>query len=86
VRWPGKIRSGEVSNEIVQHHDWLPTFLAMAGDANIVEKLKKGYIILRTPSHHGAWPYSAGARKLIADGASTVSRGMDIAGGLSPQA
>jgi hypothetical protein len=27
VRWPGQIPAGVVSNEIVQHHDWLPTFL-----------------------------------------------------------
>ena len=25
VRWPGKIKPGQVSNEIVAHHDWLPT-------------------------------------------------------------
>jgi arylsulfatase len=43
VRWPGKIPAGVVSNEIIQHHDWLPTFLAMAGDRDIVEKLKKGH-------------------------------------------
>jgi arylsulfatase A-like enzyme len=43
VRWPGKIPAGSVSNEIVQHHDWLPTFLALAGEPDIVEKLKKGY-------------------------------------------
>jgi arylsulfatase len=43
VRWPGKIAAGSVSNEIVQHHDWLPTFLAMAGDPDIVEKCKKGH-------------------------------------------
>ncbi len=43
VRWPGKIPAGVVSNEIVQHHDWLPTFLAMAGEPGIVEKLKKGH-------------------------------------------
>jgi arylsulfatase A-like enzyme len=42
VRWPGTIKAGETSNEIVQHHDWLPTFLAMAGEPDIVEKLKKG--------------------------------------------
>lgn len=42
VRWPGKIQAGSISNGIVQHHDWLPTFLAMAGDTEIVEKLKKG--------------------------------------------
>jgi arylsulfatase len=43
VRWPGKIPAGFVSNEVVQHHDWLPTFLAMAGEPDIVEKLKKGH-------------------------------------------
>jgi arylsulfatase len=43
VRWPGKIAAGSVSNEIIQHHDWLPTFLAMAGDPDVVEKLKKGH-------------------------------------------
>ena len=43
VRWPGKIPAGTISNEIIQHHDWLPTFLAMAGEPNIVEKLKKGH-------------------------------------------
>ena len=34
VRWPGKIAAGVVSNEIIQHHDWLPTFLAAAGGAD----------------------------------------------------
>jgi arylsulfatase len=43
VRWPGKIRPGAVSNEMVAHHDWLPTLLAMAGDAQVKEKLHKGY-------------------------------------------
>jgi len=43
VRWPGKIPAGVVTNEIVQHHDWLPTFLAMAGEPDINQKLLKGY-------------------------------------------
>jgi len=43
VRWPGRIPAGVVSNDIVQHHDWLPTFLAMAGEPEIVEKCKKGH-------------------------------------------
>jgi arylsulfatase A-like enzyme len=43
VRWPGKIPAGVVSNEIVQLHDWLPTFCAMAGDADIPQKLLTGY-------------------------------------------
>ena len=34
--------AGVVSNEIVQHHDWLPTFLAMAGEPDVVAKLKAG--------------------------------------------
>ena len=38
VRWPGKIKPGTVSNEIVQHHDWFPTFLAMAGDPDVVRE------------------------------------------------
>ena len=40
VRWPGKIEPGSVSNEIVHHMDWLPTFLAVAGEPNIKDKLK----------------------------------------------
>jgi arylsulfatase A-like enzyme len=43
IRWPGKIPAGVVSNEIIQHHDWLPTFLAAAGEPDIAEKLKKGH-------------------------------------------
>jgi arylsulfatase len=45
IRWPGKIAAGEVCNEIVQHHDWLPTFLAAGGDTDIVDKLKAGHTI-----------------------------------------
>ncbi|MNX33399.1 Arylsulfatase precursor [compost metagenome] len=43
VRWPGKIPASAISNELVQHHDWLPTFLAMAGDPDVTQKLLKGY-------------------------------------------
>ncbi len=45
IRWPAKIAPGVVSNEIIQHHDWLPTFLAAAGEPDIVEKLKAGHTI-----------------------------------------
>ncbi len=45
VRWPGHIKPGSVSNEIVGHHDWLPTLLAMAGDADITQKLHDGHKI-----------------------------------------
>jgi len=43
VRWPGKIPAGAVSNEIMHHMDWLPTFLAAAGEPQIKDKLKQGY-------------------------------------------
>ena len=43
VRWPGKIKAGTVSNEIISHLDWMPTLLAVAGDPDIKEKLKKGH-------------------------------------------
>jgi arylsulfatase A-like enzyme len=43
VRWPNKIKAGSVSSEIVQHHDWLPTFLSMAGEPDVIEKLLKGH-------------------------------------------
>jgi arylsulfatase A-like enzyme len=42
IRWPGKIKAGTVSNEIIQHHDWLPTFLAAAGEPDVIDKLKAG--------------------------------------------
>ncbi|WP_312145922.1 arylsulfatase [Brevundimonas sp.] len=42
IRWPGKIKAGSVSNDIIQHHDWFPTFLAAAGAPEVVEDLKKG--------------------------------------------
>jgi arylsulfatase A-like enzyme len=42
VCWPGKIKAGSVTNQIVHHMDWLPTFLAAAGEPDIKEKLKKG--------------------------------------------
>src|SRR5262247_3890198 len=45
VRWPGKIKPGQISNEIVAHHDWLPTLLAVAGDTQVTDKLLKGYQI-----------------------------------------
>jgi arylsulfatase A-like enzyme len=53
VRWPKRIEAGSISNEIVQHHDWLPTFLAMAGAPDVVDKLKEGcQAIGRTYRNH----------------------------------
>jgi arylsulfatase len=43
VRWPGRIKPGTVSNEIMSHLDWVPTLMASVGEPDIKEKLKKGY-------------------------------------------
>ncbi|MEQ8653660.1 MAG: arylsulfatase [Kiloniellales bacterium] len=42
VRWPGKVEPGTISNAIFHHMDWLPTFLAAAGQPDIKERLAKG--------------------------------------------
>ena len=42
VRWPGHIKPGSVSNDIVAHLDWLPTIVAIGGDPNVKEELLKG--------------------------------------------
>ena len=52
----------------MQHHDWLSTFLAMAGASDVVEKLKKGYqAIGRTYKNHidgyNLLPYLTGEAK-----------------------
>jgi len=43
VRWPGVVEPGSVSNGVVHHMDWLPTFVAAAGDNNIKQELLDGY-------------------------------------------
>ena len=42
VRWPGHIKPGTVSNEIVAHLDWAPTLLAVAGAPDVKEQLLNG--------------------------------------------
>jgi len=43
VRWPGHIKPDTVSNQIVHHMDWLPTFAAVAGKTDAKEDLLNGY-------------------------------------------
>ena len=40
VRWPGTIKPGTVTNELMSHNDWI---CAAAGEPDIVNKLKAGY-------------------------------------------
>ena len=42
VRWPDRIKAGQVSNEVIAMMDWMPTLVAAAGDDDIKDKLKKG--------------------------------------------
>ena len=43
VRWPGVIKPGTVTNELMSHNDWIPTLVAIAGEPDVVGKLEKGY-------------------------------------------
>jgi len=43
LRWPGRIKAGSVSNDIVSHLDMLPTLLAAAGVPDVKAQLLKGY-------------------------------------------
>jgi arylsulfatase len=43
VRWPGKIKPGSISNDVMAHLDWMPTLLAAAGVPDVKEKLVVGY-------------------------------------------
>ena len=42
LRWPGKVPAGKVENGIFSGMDWFPTFVAAAGNPNIVAELTKG--------------------------------------------
>jgi arylsulfatase len=42
IRWPGKVPSGKVENGLFSGLDWFPTFVAAAGNPNIVDELKAG--------------------------------------------
>ena len=42
IRWPGHVPAGKVENGIISGLDWFPTFVAAAGDSNIIDELLKG--------------------------------------------
>lgn len=43
VRWPGVVKPGKITTEIMSHNDWIPTFCAIAGEPDIINKLQQGY-------------------------------------------
>jgi arylsulfatase A-like enzyme len=42
IRWPGHVKAGSISNDIVSGLDWFPTLLAAAGDTDVKQRLLKG--------------------------------------------
>lgn len=42
VRWPEKIKAGQISTTVMSHLDWMPTFAAAAGDTDLTKRLLKG--------------------------------------------
>jgi arylsulfatase len=48
IRWPGVVKPGTVSNEIVSLLDFFPTLVGAAGNTNCKEELKNGY---KSPSN-----------------------------------
>ena len=42
LRWPGKVQAGKIENGIMSGLDWFPTFVAAAGNPNIVQELLTG--------------------------------------------
>jgi arylsulfatase A-like enzyme len=42
LRWPGKVQPGKIENGVMSGLDWFPTFVAAAGNPNIVEELQAG--------------------------------------------
>jgi arylsulfatase A-like enzyme len=42
LRWPGKVTPGNIENDILSGLDWFPTFVAAAGNPNIVAELLTG--------------------------------------------
>jgi len=45
MRWPGVLKPGQVINDVCSLQDMIPTFVAAAGEPDLVEKVKKGYTI-----------------------------------------
>lgn len=43
LRWPGVVKPGTEINAVVSHEDWVPTFVAAAGEPNVAQKLLTGY-------------------------------------------
>jgi arylsulfatase len=53
LRWPGHAPAGRVENALFSGLDWFPTLVDAAGDANIVDELRRGkHLVDRTYKVH----------------------------------
>lgn len=43
VRWPGVIKPGTISSDLMSHNDWIPTLASIAGEPDLTKKLLTGY-------------------------------------------
>jgi arylsulfatase len=43
IRWPGHVKPGTISNDMVSGLDWFPTLLAAAGDTTVKDRLLEGW-------------------------------------------
>src|SRR5688572_18294443 len=41
VRWPGAVKPGTITTELMSHNDWIPTLASIAGEPDLVNKLTK---------------------------------------------
>ncbi len=66
VRWPGVIKAGTVTNELMSHNDWIPTLASIAGEPDLVNKLRKGYTAngIQYKVHLDGYDQSAFLRKV----------------------
>jgi len=74
VRWPGRVRAGSTSQQVMISMDWLPTLLAAAGGApdpssppdgmNLAEQLRSGAPVSRKLY----WRYKNNAQEALRDG------------------
>jgi hypothetical protein len=66
MRWPGVITPGQIINGQASLRDLIPTFVAAAGEPDLVEKMKTGYTIGdKTYKVHPRWlqPYALPVRE-----------------------
>jgi arylsulfatase A-like enzyme len=75
VRWPGRVKAGQVNDQVAISMDWLPTLLAAAGAAPDPATPPDGENLLpvllgeRTPSPRTLyWRYKANAQRAVRSG------------------